>query len=63
MRRKIRRTILQAVSNFINRMDEGNSPRWIIFLLDLIIAEALVARSSRGPGPAVAWPPAAALRI
>jgi N-acylneuraminate cytidylyltransferase len=30
--------------------------------LDLVLAEALAARSSRSPGPAVAWPPAAARR-
>jgi len=39
MRGKIRKTILEAVSTFLNRMDEGNSPRWIIYLLDLSIAE------------------------
>ncbi len=39
MRKRLRKTILQAVSTFLNRMDEGNSPRWIIYLLDLIIAE------------------------
>jgi len=39
MRKRIRQTILQATSNFLHKMDEGNSPRWIIYLLDLIIAE------------------------
>jgi len=36
---KIRIKILQAVRNFVSKMDQGNSPRWIIFLLDLFIAE------------------------
>ncbi|MFC2098670.1 polysaccharide biosynthesis protein [Bacteroidota bacterium] len=39
MQKRIRKTILQAVSNFFNRMDEGNSPRWIIYIIDLIIVE------------------------
>lgn len=36
---KIRKRILEGVSTFLNRMDKGNSPRWIIYLLDLFIAE------------------------
>jgi len=36
---KIRKSILQVASTFLSRMDEGNSPRWIIFILDLFIAE------------------------
>lgn len=39
MKQRIRKSILQATSTFINKMDEGNSPRWIIYLLDLIIVE------------------------
>ena len=39
MRQRIRKSILQAVSTFINKMDEGNSPRWIILVSDLVIVE------------------------
>jgi len=39
MHRKIRKTLFQGISTIISRIDEGNSPRWIIYLLDLIIVE------------------------
>ena len=50
MHRRIRRRILKAISNFIRLMDEGNSPRWIILLLDLTIQPSDLNDSAFGQG-------------
>lgn len=39
MRRRILETVNRTLSNFIHRIDEGSSPRWIVFLIDLTIIE------------------------